>query len=326
MHTSYVQNLTSVWPLQQIRSLDTVSVFDYDRLETVLCRMSRTLASLRSPSKFAAHRVPAGARHARILEIVDRDGFVSVSEIADNFKVSSMTVRRDLEALETKGMVVRTHGGAVGVGRKEVFDAFEPAFASRRRQNAAAKAAIAREAARLVGPRESIGVDVGTSTLALAEAIAERRDVTVFTNNLYAAAALGRRSCPVHVLGGLVRGPELSVVGSNPRDQIRQFYLSKIFLGVSGVTEDGFFDYSPEDSEMKRAFIDQTQEVVVLCDSSKFDHRAVSRICALERVAKLVTEAPPPDHLARALKDAKIELILCGPATRQRAIDSSAPY
>jgi DeoR/GlpR family transcriptional regulator of sugar metabolism len=292
-------------------------MFDYDHFETVLCRMNRTAASLRSsPSEPAARRVPAGARHARILEIVDREGFVSVSEIADNFKVSGMTVRRDLEALETKGMVVRTHGGAVGVGRKEVFDAFEPAFASRRRQNAAAKTAIAREAVRLIGPRESIGVDVGTSTLALAEEIAERQDVTVFTNNLYAAAALGRKGRPVHVLGGLVRGPELSVVGSSPREQISQFYLSKLFLGVSGVTEDGFFDYSPEDSEMKRAFIDQAEEVVVLCDSSKFDHRAVSRVCALGRVAKLVTEAPPPDHLARALKQANIEVIICGVGSR----------
>src|SRR5476649_1215928 len=113
-------------------------------------------------------RIPAGARHARILEMVGRDGFVSVGEIADSFAVSDMTIRRDLLALEDKGMLARIHGGAVGIGRREVFDAAEPAFSSRRRQNAAAKAAIARRAAALIGVRDSIGLDVGTSALALA--------------------------------------------------------------------------------------------------------------------------------------------------------------
>ena len=259
----------------------------------------------------AFRRLPAGARHARILELVDTHGFVSVADIAESFSVSDMTIRRDLGALEEKGMVVRTHGGAVGVGRREVFDAAEPAFSSRRRQNAAAKAAIARAAARLIGPRESIGLDVGTSTLALAEEIASRRDVTVFTGNLYAAAALGRRNCPVHVLGGLVRGPELSIVGSNPREQIRQFYVDKLFLGVAGLIADGCFDYSPEDTEIKRAFIEQASDVIVLCDASKFDHRSVSKICGLEQVAALVTERPPPPHIAEALTRAKVRIVLC---------------
>jgi DeoR family glycerol-3-phosphate regulon repressor len=258
----------------------------------------------------AARRIPAGARHARILELVDRDGFVSVGEIAESFAVSDMTIRRDLWSLEEKGMLVRTHGGAVGVGRREVFDAAEPAFSSRRRHNAAAKAAIARAAARLIGVRDSIGIDVGTSTLALAEELAGRQDIAVFTSNLYAAAVLGRRNSPVHVLGGLVRGPELSVVGSSPIKQIRQFCVAKLFLGVSGVIEDGFFDYSPEDTEIKRVFIEQSDEVIVLCDSSKFDHRSVSKVCDLGDVATLVTEAPPPAHLADAFARAGVRIII----------------
>jgi DeoR/GlpR family transcriptional regulator of sugar metabolism len=224
-----------------------------------------------------------------------------------------MTIRRDLWALEDKGMLQRTHGGAVGIGRREVFDAAEPAFSSRRRQNAAAKAAIARKAAQLIGVRESIGLDVGTSTLALAEEIAGRQDITVFTGSLYAAAVLGRRNCPVHVLGGLLRAPELSVVGPNPIRQIMQFYVDKLFLGVSGVTEAGFFDYSPEDTEIKRAFIEQAERVVVLCDSSKFDHRSVSKVCDLGRAATIVTESAPPGHLADALARAGVEILIAAP-------------
>jgi DeoR/GlpR family transcriptional regulator of sugar metabolism len=275
--------------------------------------MNREAAPLARDEDIALRRVPAGARHARILGLVNRNGFVSVSEIAESFSVSDMTIRRDLWALEDKGMLQRTHGGAVGIGRREVFDAAEPAFSSRRRQNAAAKAAIARKAAQLIGVRESIGLDVGTSTLALAEEIAGRQDITVFTGSLYAAAVLGRRNCPVHVLGGLLRAPELSVVGPNPIRQIMQFYVDKLFLGVSGVTEAGFFDYSPEDTEIKRAFIEQAERVVVLCDSSKFDHRSVSKVCDLGRAATIVTESAPPGHLADALARAGVEILIAAP-------------
>ena len=276
--------------------------------------MNREAAPLARDEDIALRRVPAGARHARILGLVNRNGFVSVSEIAESFSVSDMTIRRDLWALEDKGMLQRTHGGAVGIGRREVFDAAEPAFSSRRRQNAAAKAAIARKAAQLIGVRESIGLDVGTSTLALAEEIAGRQDITVFTGSLYAAAVLGRRNCPVHVLGGLLRAPELSVVGPNPIRQIMQFYVDKLFLGVSGVTEAGFFDYSPEDTEIKRAFIEQAERVVVLCDSSKFDHRSVSKVCDLGRAATIVTESAPPGHLADALARAGVEILIAAAA------------
>ena len=276
--------------------------------------MNREAAPLARDEDIALRRVPAGARHARILGLVNRNGFVSVSEIAESFSVSDMTIRRDLWALEDKGMLQRTHGGAVGIGRREVFDAAEPAFSSRRRQNAAAKAAIARKAAQLIGVRESIGLDVGTSTLALAEEIAGRQDITVFTGSLYAAAVLGRRNCPVHVLGGLLRAPELSVVGPNPIRQIMQFYVDKLFLGVSGVTEAGFFDYSPEDTEIKRAFIEQAERVVVLCDSSKFDHRSVSKVCDLDRAATLVTDSAPPAHLADALGRAGVEILIAAAA------------
>jgi DeoR family glycerol-3-phosphate regulon repressor len=284
--------------------------------------MNRDAEAFAGDDETALRRIPAGARHARILGLVDRNGFVSVSEIAESFAVSDMTIRRDLWALEDKGMLVRTHGGAVGVGRREVFDAAEPAFSSRRRQNAAAKAAIARRAARLIGARESIGLDVGTSALALAEEIAGRQDITVFTGNLYAAAVCGRRNCPVHMLGGLLRAPELSVVGPNPVRQITQFYVDKFFLGVSGVTEAGFFDYSPEDTEIKQAFIAQASRVIALCDSSKFDHRSVSKICDLGGATTLVTEHAPPARLAEALGRAGVEVIIAAPPETS-AVDQS---
>ena len=90
----------------------------------------------------------------------------------------------------------------------------------------------------------------------------------------------------------------------------RNYNVDHAFIGVSGVMESGCYDYSPEDTEVKRAFIARARRVVVLCDSSKFDHRAMARICELRQCHALVTEIQPPAHLARALRAAGTELVV----------------
>jgi DeoR/GlpR family transcriptional regulator of sugar metabolism len=254
----------------------------------------------------AESRLPAGARQARLLEMLARSGFLSVAEAAERMGVSAMTIRRDLEALEGRGVLNRTHGGAVAIqGRRiEVFDAVEPVFEQRRRRQAGAKSKIAAAAAALIGPNETIALDVGTSVLALAKELFGRADLKFLTNNLPAAMTLSGGSSPVYLLGGQLRGPEMSVIGTAASEQARNYYVDRAFIGVSGVIEGGFYDYSLEDSDVKRAFIERARQVVALCDSSKFDHRAMARICELKQVHLVVTESAPPAHLADALREA----------------------
>jgi DeoR family glycerol-3-phosphate regulon repressor len=251
-------------------------------------------------------RIPAGARQARLMEILGRSGFLSVAEAAERMGVSAMTIRRDLEALEGRGVLTRTHGGAIAIqGRRlEVFDAVEPVFEQRRRRQAGAKSKIAAAAAALIGPNETIALDVGTSVLALAKELVGRSDLKYITNNLPAAMSLSGGPSPVYLLGGQLRGPEMSVIGTGAMEQARNYYVDRAFIGVSGVIEGGFYDYSLEDSDVKRAFLEGARQVVALCDSSKFDHRALARICALNQVHLVVTESAPPAHLAEALQAA----------------------
>jgi DeoR/GlpR family transcriptional regulator of sugar metabolism len=264
----------------------------------------------RDPS--AESRLPAGARQARLMEMLGRSGFVSVIEAAERLSVSAMTIRRDLEALDARGVLTRTHGGAVAIqGRRlEIFDAVEPFFEQRRRRQSGAKSRIAAAAAALIGPNETIALDVGTSVLALAKELAGRTDLKFLTNNLPAATALSGGPSPVYLLGGQLRAPEMSVIGTAATEQARSYFVDRAFIGVSGLMESGFYDYSLEDSDVKRAFIERARQVVVLCDSSKFDHRAMARVCALAQVHLVVTESEPPPHLAEALRAAGTELLV----------------
>ncbi|MFW8643379.1 DeoR/GlpR family DNA-binding transcription regulator [Rhizobium beringeri] len=156
------------------------------------------------------------------------------------------------------------------------------------------KSSIAEAAAKLVASGESVGLDVGTSILALAGALASRRDLRVFTNNLRVSMLMADGKSNVYILGGQVRWPEYSVIGPQAVEALKSHFLDKVFIGVSGLDPSGFYDYSPEDTEVKRAFIANAGSVIVLCDSSKFGRRALSRIVPLEKVNILVTDAPPP--------------------------------
>ncbi len=240
--------------------------------------------------------------------MIARSGFASVADISGALGVSEMTVRRDLDALCDEALLERTFGGAMR--RDERYDAEEPAFERRVAVNSGGKRAIARRAAAMVGEGETLGLDVGSTTLALAELLAPRSDLRIFTSSLRAATVLGASRSRVYLPGGEVRADELSLVGAKAVEFLRGFELDRTFIGVSGISERGIYDYSVEDTEVKRALIEQAETVVLLCDQRKFDRRALARIAGLDQIDVLVTDAAPPPSLAEALKAATVDVIV----------------
>lgn len=257
-------------------------------------------------------RLPAAVRQARISKAFDSKGYVGVSSLADELGVSTMTIRRDISVLEERGVLKRTHGGAVSA---EMLDAGEmhvpePPFSERVESHAAEKRAIAAAAAAMVQPGEAIALDVGTSTLLLAQALSRRSDLRVMTNNLSAASAMAPSGSPVYLLGGQVRWPELSIIGAEAVAGAESRYTDRAFLGISGLDASGCYDYSPEDTLVKRAYIANTGSVVLLCDSSKFGSRAMVKVVDLPAVDAVVTDAAPPEDIASALRAADIDVIV----------------
>jgi DeoR family glycerol-3-phosphate regulon repressor len=264
----------------------------------------------------AAERLPPAVRRQRILELMWREGFVSVAQIAERFGVSQMSARRDLDALSEQGRLVRSHGAAVPAsppasarGAAE-DEARELQYDTRRRRQNAAKQAIARSAAALLGPDDNLALDVGSTVLALGRELVKGPGLRVFTNHLRLAALLAGTRCEVLMPGGIVRAQELSLCGQTALAQTAQHWFSKAFIGVAGLTEEGGFDSSPEDTQIKRGYIERADQVILLCDSSKFGKRSLVRACALDEIDVLITDSPPPRALAAALAAASVKVIV----------------
>lgn len=264
----------------------------------------------RPVEKLGPPRRPAGARRQTLRGLVNQNGFVSVAAVAADLGVSEMTIRRDLGQLERQKLVVRTHGGAIAPEEMNGGDRDAPSFETRSRKNVAAKVAISAAAARLVQPGETIGLDVGTTTCQLARHLADRGQLKIFTNNLRAAMVLSDSAHQLYISGGQVRGKEHAVYGSIAVAQLRNYWLDHVFIGVSGLTEAGCFDYSLEDTEVKQVYIERASQVIVVCDSSKFNRLSVVRVCDLDRVDVLITETPPPAGLERVLRAAGVRIVV----------------
>jgi DeoR/GlpR family transcriptional regulator of sugar metabolism len=259
--------------------------------------------------------LPAAVRQQRIVELVRRDGFVSVAQLATQFGVSQMSARRDLDALSERGIIQRSHGSAVAaVGeatRSELrgpgdAEARELQYETRRRRQNLEKQAIARSAASLVLPEDNVALDVGSTVLTLARELARHAGLNVFTNHLRVASLLAGSRCVVLMPGGIVRAQELSICGQQAVEDVGRRWFSKVFIGVAGITDDGGFDSSPEDTQVKRAYIEHADQVFLLCDSTKFGKRSLAKACDLAEIDVLITDASPPRQLATALAAAGV--------------------
>lgn len=288
-----------------------------------------TPGSARRASPALAHdpaaqtALPAAVRQQRIVELVRRDGYVRVATLAAHFGISQMSARRDLEALSQQGLIQRSQGAAVaapapapaqdsvmpGLGEADMR---EQQYETRRRRQNVAKQAIARSASGLLGPEDNIALDVGSTVLTLARELVKHTGIHVFTNHLRVASLLGSSRCVVLMPGGIVRPQELSVCGQQAVADASGRWFSKVFIGVAGLTQEGGFDSSPEDTQVKRAYIEHADQVILLCDASKFGKRSLVQACSLQEIDILITDEAPPSALARALAAASVQVMVAG--------------
>ncbi|GLK72040.1 DeoR/GlpR transcriptional regulator [Ancylobacter dichloromethanicus] len=268
------------------------------------------------PSGEDRQRLLSHERHARILDQLAVSGSIGVAAIAAALGVSDMTIRRDLLELEREGRLVRVHGGAMlaEAPASVAMDSEEPRFDARLRRGSEAKAAIAACAAGLVSSYRTAAIDVGTTTYLMAGHLREADHLKVFTNSLRVSTRLDGGAPEVYVAGGRVRPEEMSVWGPTAIAQFEKLWFDVAVLGTSGITAEGFFDYSFEDTDMKRVYLRRSGFRILLCDSAKFQRMSLVQVGTLADINLLITDAEPPSRIAAALAAARVEVRIAPPA------------
>jgi len=248
-------------------------------------------------------------RRERIEQVVRERERVTVDALADLLGASRETIRRDLTDLAERGRVRKFHGGAT-LAEPRLQDADEGSFQGRLLENPDAKRAIARRAIQLFQPGDTLFVDTGTTTLWFAEELAWATGLTVITNSA-AIAALSARgpSSSTFLIGGEYRADGTENLGPLAVEQIGKFHAIHSVLAVGSVETVGFLDFDVREADVARAMIAQARSVTVLADGSKFGRGGLIKIASLDAVSRIVTEADPPSDIARALDDARTELI-----------------
>jgi DeoR family transcriptional regulator, aga operon transcriptional repressor len=251
-------------------------------------------------------------RRLRILEMVRDQAFVSVGEVRDLFAVSEVTVRSDFQVLERQGKLRRVRGGVVPGELPNPRR--EPSFVESLGTLADEKAAIGTSAAALVVPGETLILDVGTTTTAVARALASREDledVVVFTNGITIAleleAAIPR--IEVVVTGGTLRPLQHSLVDPMGGAVLEQVHVDTVFLGCNGVhPTSGITNINLPEAAMKRRMIRAARRRVVVADGSKLGVLSLAPLCGIDDVDLLITGSSADPDIIAALGDQGLQV------------------
>jgi DeoR/GlpR family transcriptional regulator of sugar metabolism len=269
----------------------------------------------------------AAQRQQLILQEVQSAGTVRVAALAEILGVSEMTVRRDIDVLDSGGLLLRVHGGAA---RTDGFSALEPAFASKSTRELAAKTAIAAEAVRLIEPGMTLLVSGGTTTFELARILPRDLGLTVATNSIMVANSLaagggsddGIRTL---VLGG-ERTPSEALVGPLAAQAVRMVNADLCFMGVHGMDlQAGITSPNLLEAELNAAMIDASRKLVVLADATKYGLVGLACIAPVSAVDILITDvriAEVPGGQLTALREIVADVRIAGlPAGRDRPME-----
>lgn len=251
-------------------------------------------------------RLSKKVRHDRILAELRTSPAIRIPALAELFGVSTETIRRDLEEMGENGLVNRTYGGAVPrpLG-------LEPAWTERFNIMAAERERMAVLAADLVRPGEALMIDGGSTTLHFARRLAAvSKDLTIVTNGFPVAMALAANPgfrvicCPgtYDPREGIVDGPDTVAF-------LDRFQANRAFVSTSGLTVEGPTEAHSGSAAVKRAMFRRAVERVLLLDHSKFDQPNLEVVCPLGDVQRLITDAPVPDALGRALRRAGTDVL-----------------
>ena len=252
------------------------------------------------------------ARLTSILTALQKSGSVSVEGLSKELQVSHVTVRRDLDTLETRGLLRRTHGGAVSI---EPFF-YEPfrndrSFQAQVEKFADEKRRIGRAAAALIKKGDIIALTPGTTTTEVVRGLPMNHNITVVTSTVNVAMELSKRKdLNVYVTGGHLHGDWFSLVGPTAAQSLSRLTIHILFMGADGIdAQSGVSCYDPEEAQLNAAMVKHARKKVAVVDHSKFGIVAGWRICPTNELDVLVTDSSVTDETVAPFEEAEIEVL-----------------
>jgi DeoR family transcriptional regulator of aga operon len=247
-------------------------------------------------------------RRQRILAIAQSNGRVLVRDLSKAFGISQITIRKDLDYLQLKGLLQRSHGGALPV---QVGALFDPPLKEKEGSHHPEKGRIAQAAAEMVQEGQCVMLDSGTTTTAVAHALKRFSRLTVITNAVNIAADLTGTDFEVILTGGILRKNSFSLVGPLAEDMLAEMHADILFLGVDGFdVEAGLTTPNLMESRVNRAMVRAASKTVAVCDSTKFNRHSFSRIVPPSAIHHVITDVKLPKHIGEALNLLNIGLTL----------------
>jgi DeoR family transcriptional regulator of aga operon len=247
-------------------------------------------------------------RRQYILSLIQKHGRVLVDELSNSLNLSKITIRKDLDYLESKDLLLRTHGGALPANAGALSD---PPIREKEDIHRDEKIRIAHAAAAMVSEGQCIILDSGTTTIAIARALSSFQHLTVITNALNIAAELSQSNFEIIMIGGTLRKNSLSVVGPFAEDVLKEIHADIAFLGVDGFDVGiGLTTPNVLEARVNRAMVKASSKVVAVCDSSKFNRKSLSLIVPASAIDHVITDSGLAPEEVQAIRDVGIEVTI----------------
>lgn len=260
-------------------------------------------------SASAIVRRDTSSRRQRIAALLREQGSVQIPALAELFNVSTQTLRKDLNFLDSKGICTRSPGGAI---LRHTATPRENAIDVKRTLYADEKVRIGQRAAQLIGVGESVLLDSGTTTLQVARHIDPEDALVVVTNDVGIMNELvSHQHVQLVFLGGTLRRKSLSFYGTQTEQALEGLHVDKLFLAADGVDiEKGITTHFEPEALLNRKMCEVAREIIVVTDSSKFGRVCLHKILEPQRIGKLVTDAGIPAEAREALARSGVEVII----------------
>lgn len=236
-----------------------------------------------------------------ILEVIQETQFIRVEDLAKKLFISTATVRRKLIALQEKGLITRTHGGAkINDGNN-----FYPSFSLRAHQNSLEKKKIALAAIKFIKNGDLVFIDGSTSAFFIAEYLSEFRDLMVVTNGIDTLSLLSKNKIKAYSTGGVISDTNRSaLVGQIAHNTVNSMHADIAFFSAHSINKNGeIFDVFEQENYLRDRMIKNSTKKVFLCDSTKFDTTSPFRLCSLDDVDYIVSNHDITDYFEKDYSD-----------------------